>query len=171
MRKNCFSTVPTYLLTYLRSWALLEEPPIVQPLENFPAFCGTRRFNTAFTRALHWSLSWAISIQSTSSHPISLTKSHVHFLSLRSSIQGIRPGPRLLVYFRNRLIFYGEELLAPRPTRRTTACRLSATAYSIYSQLPFISGGRLLHPQPEDALCHGEKDPSNMDNGPILTKY
>jgi hypothetical protein len=62
----------TYLLTYLRGWAHLEEPPIVQPLKNFPAFYGTRRFNTAFTRALHWSLSWAISIQSTPSHPISL---------------------------------------------------------------------------------------------------
>jgi hypothetical protein len=28
----------TYLLTYLRSWALLEKLPIVQPLKNFPAF-------------------------------------------------------------------------------------------------------------------------------------
>jgi hypothetical protein len=27
-----------YLLTYLRSWALLEEPLIVQPLKNFSAF-------------------------------------------------------------------------------------------------------------------------------------
>jgi hypothetical protein len=33
----------------------------------------------------------------------------------RSFIQGIRPGPRLLENFRNKLIFYGEELLAPRP--------------------------------------------------------
>jgi hypothetical protein len=39
--------------TYLRSWALLEEPPIGQPLKNFPAFHGTRRLNTVFTRALH----------------------------------------------------------------------------------------------------------------------
>jgi hypothetical protein len=30
------------------------------------------------------------------------TKSHVHFLSLRSFIQGIRPGPRLLENFRNK---------------------------------------------------------------------
>jgi hypothetical protein len=37
-----------------------------------PAFYGTRSFNTVFTRALHWSLSWAISIQSNPSHPISL---------------------------------------------------------------------------------------------------
>jgi hypothetical protein len=61
-----------YLLTYLRSWALLEELSIVQPLRHPPAFHGTRRFNTVFTRGLHWSLSWAISIQSTPSHPISL---------------------------------------------------------------------------------------------------
>jgi hypothetical protein len=40
------------LLTYLRSWALLEKPPIMQPLKNFPAFYGTRRFITVFTRAL-----------------------------------------------------------------------------------------------------------------------
>jgi hypothetical protein len=57
-----------YLLTYSWSWALLEKLPIVQPLKNFPACYGTRRFITAFTRALHWSLSWAISIQSP--HPI-----------------------------------------------------------------------------------------------------
>jgi hypothetical protein len=55
-----------------RSWALLEKLPIVQPLKNFPVFYGTRRFITAFTRALHWSLSWARSIQSPPSHPISL---------------------------------------------------------------------------------------------------
>jgi hypothetical protein len=32
---------------------------------------------------------------------------------------------------------------------RITPCHLSATAYSVYSQLPFIPGGCLLHPQPE----------------------
>jgi hypothetical protein len=39
--------------------------------------------------------------------------------------------------------FYDEGLLAPRPTPswRTTPCRLSATAYSVYSQLPSVSGG------------------------------
>jgi hypothetical protein len=43
--------------THSWSWALLEEPPIVQLLKSFPAFYGTRRFITVFTRALHWSLS------------------------------------------------------------------------------------------------------------------
>jgi hypothetical protein len=46
----------------------------------------------------------------------------------------------------------------PNPSLRTTPCRLSATAYSIYSQLPSISGGRLLHPQPEDAPRRGDKE-------------
>jgi hypothetical protein len=68
---NQFKT--NYLLTYLRIWAPLEEPLTGQPLKNFPAFHGTRRSNTVFTRVLHWSLSWDISIQSTPSHPISLT--------------------------------------------------------------------------------------------------
>jgi hypothetical protein len=42
----------TYLLTYLRSWALLEELSIVQPLRNSPAFHGTRRFNTVLLTKL-----------------------------------------------------------------------------------------------------------------------
>jgi hypothetical protein len=67
---KCTSVVtiwPKNIITYL-----LKELSIVQPLKNPPAFYGTRRFNTVFTRALHGSLSWAISIQSTSSHHISL---------------------------------------------------------------------------------------------------
>jgi hypothetical protein len=45
------------------SWALLEKPPVVQLLKNF-VFYGTQRFIIVFTRTLHWSLSWARSIQS-----------------------------------------------------------------------------------------------------------
>jgi hypothetical protein len=37
--------------------ALLEKPPVVQLLKNFPKFYGTRRFITVFTTALHWSVS------------------------------------------------------------------------------------------------------------------
>jgi hypothetical protein len=68
---------------------------------------------------------------------------------------------------RNKLIFYGEQLLAQRPTPnaqpsrwRTAPCRLSATAYLVYSQLSSISRGRLLHPQPDDAPCRGYKGPT-----------
>jgi hypothetical protein len=58
-----------YSLTHSWSWALLEKLPIVQILKNFPAFYGTRKFNTVFTRALHCSLSWTTSIQSIKFHP------------------------------------------------------------------------------------------------------
>jgi hypothetical protein len=34
----------TGILTYSWSWALLEDPPILQLLKNFPAFYRTRRF-------------------------------------------------------------------------------------------------------------------------------
>jgi hypothetical protein len=43
----------------------------VQPLGSFPAFYGTRRFITDFTRAQHLYLSWARPIQSTTLNPIS----------------------------------------------------------------------------------------------------
>jgi hypothetical protein len=62
----------THSLTHSWSWALLEKPSIVQPLKNFPAFYGTRRFITGFTKALHWSLPWVSSIHSIPPHPISL---------------------------------------------------------------------------------------------------
>ena len=53
--------------------------------------------------------------------------------------QRICPGPRHLFMFRNCASFYGEELYAPQPTNQmTTPCRLRATAYSIYSELPSI---------------------------------
>ena len=62
-------------------------------------------------------------------------------LSLLRSYQSISPGPRLCRWtFHNKIHFNREELLAPCPTPswRTTTCRLSATVYSIYSQLPSI---------------------------------
>jgi hypothetical protein len=51
---------------------LLKRLPVMQLLKTFPAFYGTRRFITAFTRALHCSLSTDTSNQSTPLHPISL---------------------------------------------------------------------------------------------------
>jgi hypothetical protein len=72
-RKQFLSTCNSSFLTHHSwNWALLEKPPIVQLLKNFPAFYGPRRFIIVFTRALHWSLPWARSIQSIPSHPISI---------------------------------------------------------------------------------------------------
>ena len=107
----------TYLLTYSLtpySTVLLEKLTRFQLVKKFPTFYGTRRFLIAFASARHLSLSWASSIQSITPTPKFL-KIHLRLY------QSISPGPRLTLWlFRN----------------RTTPCRLSATAYSIYSQLP-----------------------------------
>jgi hypothetical protein len=62
------------LTTWLTLWGrdLLEKLIVTQLVKKFPAFYGTWRFITVFTRARHWSLSWARWIQSTHSHPTSL---------------------------------------------------------------------------------------------------
>jgi hypothetical protein len=62
-----------YLLTFLLTelsppW----EAANYAAIQELPAFYRTRRFITVCTRALHWSPSWARSIQFTPSHPISL---------------------------------------------------------------------------------------------------
>jgi hypothetical protein len=44
------------------------------------------------------------------------------------------------------------------------------TVYSIYSQLPSISGDYLLHPEPEDMPCHSDRDQLN-DEGNLLKSY
>jgi len=104
----------TYLLTP-RSTVLLEKLTVSQLVEKFPAFYETRRFITAFTPAHHLSLFWAI------------------LRRIKASVQA----QSTCICFVTSSIFYGEELLAPRPNPiwRTTPSRLSAFAYSIYSQL------------------------------------
>ena len=74
--------------------------------------------------------------------------------------QRISPGPRLCDLFRNMVIFYGEELLAPRPTPKLEDHPLSAVrdclfnvfAATLHIWRPF------LHPQPEDAPCRSDRD-------------
>jgi hypothetical protein len=58
----------------------------------------------------------------------------------------------------------GCKLHVQPPSRRISPCRLSATAYSTYSQLPFKTGGSLLH-----AVV--TKDPPNIDLEDMLLKY
>jgi hypothetical protein len=80
------------------------------------------------------------------------------FFSLGHSPK-ISAGPRLLVISSNHIIFYGEYLLAPRPTPQLEnhSSRLSAIAYSKYFYPHSISVGHLFHPQPEDTPCRGDK--------------
>jgi hypothetical protein len=49
-----------------------EKLTLARLVNNFSAYYRTRMLITTFTRARHWSLSWARWIQFTPSHPISL---------------------------------------------------------------------------------------------------
>jgi hypothetical protein len=95
---------------------------------------------------------------------IPCTKFHIHISFLGSFIQRIRPGPRLFYDFCNEFIFYGEGILAPRPTPKLEDhplsfvwdCLFNIFAATLHSWRPF------LHPQPEDMPCCGDRDPPNM---------
>jgi hypothetical protein len=69
--------------------------------------------------------------------------------------QSISPGPRLTVWlFRDKIRFYGEELLAPRPTPKLEDHPLSAVRDCFFN----ISAATL-HPQSDDAPCRSDSDP------------
>jgi len=59
------------------------------------------------------------------------------------------------VTFRNKLLFYGEELLAP-PNHQAGRPPLVGCP-----QLPSVPGGRLLHPLSDDAPCRGDRGTHN----------
>jgi hypothetical protein len=106
--------------------------------QEIPPFYGTRRFITALTRARHLSLSWAIS----------------------KLYQRISLGPRLCQMIRNLVIFYGEELLVPRPNPKLEDHPLSAVRdclFNVFTATLHISRP-FLHQQPEDAPCRGDRD-------------
>jgi hypothetical protein len=63
--------------------------------------------------------------------------------------------------FRNMVIFYGEELLAPRPTPKLEDHPLSAVRDCIFAATLHI-WKLFLRPQPEDAPCRGDRDPLIM---------
>jgi hypothetical protein len=63
---------------------------------------------------------------------IPLSKSHIHFPSARS-FQRIRPSPSSCVTFRNKLFFYSEEVLVPRPGSKLEAHLLSAVRDCLFN--------------------------------------
>jgi hypothetical protein len=69
----------------------------------------------------------------------------IYYPNLYSLISVIRPGPRLCECFRNKLIFYGEELLAPRPTPKLEDHPLSAVRDCLFNifTASLHTGGRL----------------------------
>jgi hypothetical protein len=64
--------------------------------------------------------------------------------------------------FRNTLLFYGEGLLVPCPKPKLDDHPLSAVRDCLFNI--FVATLRIwrpsLHPQPEDARCHGDKGPT-----------
>jgi hypothetical protein len=68
-----YFTIFFLLTNQLTPWSrvLPEKLKCPQLLKKFPAFYGTRKFITVYTRARHLSLSWATSTQSAPPHPTS----------------------------------------------------------------------------------------------------
>jgi hypothetical protein len=68
---------------------------------------------------------------------------------------------RYFVTFRNIKNFYGEGLLAPRPTPKLEDHPLSAVRYCLFNTFAATLCTRRtsLHPQPEDTPCRGGKRP------------
>ena len=118
--KQCKSGNAIYLLLIPWSRVLLEKPTGFKLVKKFPAFYGTRRFITAVTSARHPSLSWA-----------------------RWSIQNISPGPRFTLWMFRDIRFYGDEMLAPRPTPKMEDHPLSAVRdclFNIFAATLHIGG-------------------------------
>jgi hypothetical protein len=80
--------------------------------------------------------------------------------SQEPAVAGVVTKNRLCRLFRNIIIFYGQELLAPRPTPRlenhplsgVRDCLFNVFAATLHNWRPF------LQPQPEDAPCRGDRN-------------
>jgi hypothetical protein len=91
-------STPT-LLTWW-NWVLLEKSLVAQLLKNYPTSYATQKFNAFFTKARHWSLSWAGWLYSTPSHPISLWSSSLLSVRLRLGLtSGLFPFSLLINNF------------------------------------------------------------------------
>jgi hypothetical protein len=84
-RQDLYISITSFLHKTHHSFTHGAEPFLRnrQLCNYFPAFYGTRRFISVFTRALQWSLSWAKSIQSIPPHLISLISILILFTHLR----------------------------------------------------------------------------------------
>jgi hypothetical protein len=70
-----------WLINSMKSRVIVEKLAVAQLVKEFPAFYGTRRFISLFRTASHLSLSWARSIQSAPSRPVSV-KTYINILLL-----------------------------------------------------------------------------------------
>jgi hypothetical protein len=85
--------------------------------------------------------------------------------------QRISPSPRRFETFRNNKNFYGEGLLAQRPTPKLEDHALPAVRGCLFNI--FAATLRIwrpsLHPKPEDALCRGEKGPAQHGSNKTIS--
>jgi hypothetical protein len=133
-----FNKQPTYLLT---PWSrvFLEKLTSFQLVKKF----ATRRFITAFTSVRHLSLSWAKSIQSTP--------------KLSVQVRGLL----FAVSQHDTFLCWGVVSASPNPQTGGPPL-VGSPRLLIHYIRKYPPYWRLfLHPQPEDALCHGERDPRN----------
>jgi hypothetical protein len=149
----------SYLLTYLLTpwYRIFFEKLIVTQLVKQPAFFMEPEASLPSSQK-----------SATRPYPEPTESNSPHWclglFQLLRSCQRIGPGARRFETFHNKSHFYSEGLLTPRstPSWRTTPCRLLATAYSIYSQLPFVPRG--LHSIRNLITRHAvvTRDPPNM---------
>jgi hypothetical protein len=126
------------------------EPPFVRTPDSFPTCYGTRRFITAFTRALHLSVFWARLIQSTPPTP-----------PLKDPYWTVQAPGSFWIYVTH--FFYGVGLtplriakLENHPLSFVCGCLFNIFAATLHSWRP------ILHPQPEDAPWRGDTEPPDM---------
>jgi hypothetical protein len=93
------------------------------------------------------------------------SESHVHILSLGSFIQRIR---QVQGTFCNKFIFYSDGLLVPCPTPKLEDHPLSFVRGCLFniSAATFHGWRSFLRPQPEDAPCNSDNEPTKHGTSP-----
>jgi hypothetical protein len=80
---RCFRVLSVTVRLTQWSRVLFEKVVFAQLLKVFPTVCGSRRSFSMFTRAPHWSISWAILIQITVFSPVFMNKRSSRFPKCR----------------------------------------------------------------------------------------
>jgi hypothetical protein len=126
----------------------------INPIHTIPSYLSKIHFNIEHPPT-SWSSQWSPSFRLSHQYPICIPPLPIRAeASCKLSLTSL---------------FYGE-LLAPRSTPKLEDHPLSAVrdCLFIYSQLPSKSGGRLLHPQSEDAPCRGDKSVNILSHNKII---